>query len=140
VIRLVPAGEVDQVWPDIAEGMKEACRRCGDDVSVWHLFSWVRRSDALLFIAAADIGPEESQAALVVRPEQWGGRPVLRILALTGWDIDRWLPELAAHRDWPDMLGAKTVIFEGREGWKRKLPQARVVRSIYEVDMDNGRR
>ena len=137
MIRLVPAGEVDQVWPEIAEGMREACRRCGDDVSAWHLFSWVRRSDALLFAAMAD---GSIKAALVVRPEQWGGRQVLHILALTGWDIDRWLPELAAHRDWPDMLDIQTVIFEGREGWKRKLPQARVVRSIYEVDMDNGRR
>jgi hypothetical protein len=137
MIRLVPVAEVDQVWPAIAEGMAEACRRCGDDVTPWHLFSWVRRSDALLFVATAD---EQIKAALVVRPEQWGGRNILRILALTGWDIDRWLPELAAHRDWPDALDATSVVFEGREGWKRKLPKARVVRSIYEVDMENGRR
>ena len=118
--------------------MKEACRRCGDDVSPWHLFSWVRRSDALLFVR--DWPRTRSRRGWWCARSNGAAERSLRILALTGWDIDRWLPELAAHRDWPDALDVTSVIFEGREGWKRKLPKARVVRSIYEVDMENGRR
>ena len=61
--------------------MKEACRRSGDDLTPWFLLQSVRRGDALLFVAIAS---GAVKAALVCRPEVWGGRRVLRILALAG--------------------------------------------------------
>lgn len=131
-IHLVPTHEIDRVWPLLAEGMTEACRRGGDDLTPWHMFSQCRRSEALLFIAIAD---EEVKAGLVVRPEQWGNRQVLRILALCGWGIDVWLPWVTEYRDWPKHLDIKSVVFEGREGWKRVVPKARVLRTVYEVDL-----
>jgi hypothetical protein len=133
VIELVPVHAVDHVWPLIADGMQEACRRSGDDLTPWFLLQACRRSDALLFVASAG---DAVKAGLVCRPEQWGGKQVLRVLALTGWEMDAWLPALKSHRQWPAALDIKSVVFEGREGWKRLLPEARVVRSIYEVRID----
>jgi hypothetical protein len=131
LIHLVPLNEVDRVWPLLSEGLVEACRRGGDDLTAFDMLAQCRTGKAMLFVALAD---EEVKAGMVVRPELWGDRQVLRILALTGWGMDVWLPWLLGW-DWPKQVGIKTVIFEGREGWKRMVPNARVLRTVYEVDV-----
>ena len=133
-IRLVALHEIDAVWPLIATGMKEACRRSGDDLTPWFLLQSVRRGDVLLFVAITD---GALKAALVGRPENWGERRVLRILALAGADMERWLPSLSAHREWTDALGVQSVVFEGRPGWQRVAKNARVLRVTYEVKIDS---
>jgi hypothetical protein len=132
-IRLVALHEVDTVWPLIAEGMKECCRRSGDDLTPWFLLQAVRRGNALLFVMIAG---GLLKAALVCRPEVWGVRRVLRILALAGADMDAWLPALMAERTWRDALDVEAVVFEGRPGWQRVVKNARVVRATYEVKFD----
>jgi hypothetical protein len=129
-IRLVALHEIDAVWPLVAEGMKEACRRSGDDLTTWFLLQSVRRGDALLFVAIAD---GLLKAALMCRPEVWAERRVLRILALAGADMEAWLPALMAERNWRDALDVEAVVFEGRPGWQRVIKNARVVRATYEV-------
>jgi hypothetical protein len=131
-IHLVPLAEIDRVWPILAGGMKEAVRRGGDDLTVPYLFQQCRSGAALLFVAVAD---EEVKAGLVCRPEQWGSKRVLRILALCGWDVSDWLPTLRSYRTWPNALDVEAVVFEGRAGWKRVIPEARVLRSVYEVEL-----
>jgi hypothetical protein len=133
-IRLVALNEIDAVWPLIAEGMKAACRRSGDDLTPWFLLQSVRRGDALLFVAIAG---GALKAALVCRPETWGERRVLRILALAGADVEHWLPALSAHREWTDALGVQSVVFEGRPGWRRVVKNACVLRTTYEVKIDD---
>jgi hypothetical protein len=135
VICLVPVADIDKVWPALMDGIAEACRRCGDDVTPWHLLSWCRRSDALLFVA----WDGEVKAGLVVRPEQWGAEQVLRILTATGHEIDKWLPELEASDDWQKFVGNLPVIFEGRPGWQRKIPKARVQRVVYRMEANERR-
>lgn len=130
MICLVPVGEIDRVWPALNDGMTDGCRRCGDDLTAWDLFSQCRRSDALLFVWFDN----EIKAGLVVRPEQWGTEQVLRILMLTGHEIDKWLPQLEACDDWKKFVGNLPVIFEGRLGWQRKMPKARVLRVVYKLE------
>lgn len=137
MIHLVPVSEVDRAWMPIAEGMKEACRRGGDDLTVADLFRQCRTGHALFFVAFV---ADEIKAGLVCRPEMWGGKQVLRILALTGWDMDQWLPALTEYREWPLALDVKAVVFEGREGWKRVLKNVRVIRTVYEVELADGGR
>jgi hypothetical protein len=132
-VRLVALHEVDALWPLLAEGMKEACRRSGDDLTTWFLLQSVRRGDALLFVAIAG---GALKAALVCRPEVWGARRVLRVLALAGADMDAWLPMLMAERTWRDALDVEAVVFEGRPGWQRVVKNARLVRATYEVKFD----
>jgi hypothetical protein len=134
-LRLVGLHEIDTVWPLLAHGIKEACGRSGDDLTPWFLLQSIRRGDALLFVIVAD---GALMAGLVARPESWGGRQVLRILALTGQQMERWLPLLRAHRHWCEALGVEAVVFEGRPGWQRVVKGARVVRAIYEVELNDG--
>lgn len=136
MIRLCPVTDIDRVWPLLLDGMVEACRRFGDDISAWHLLQWCRRSDALLFCWFAD---EDIKAGIVVRPEQWGKEQVLRVLALTGHDMDEWAPHLGTCKEWQKFVGDMPIIFEGRPGWQRVLPGVRVLRTVYRWEPDNGR-
>lgn len=133
MISLVPLIHIDAVWPHIAEGMKKACTRAGGDITPDWLFEICRKGDALLFVAHEN---NAVMAGLVCKVENWSGRRVLRILAAAGWRMERWLPALRDYREWLQRLGVNQVIFEGRKGWERVLPRARVVRQVYEVDID----
>ncbi len=128
MIRLVRLYEIDDVWPHLLEGFAEACRRCGDDVSTWHLQMWLRRSDALLFVT------DGIKAGLIVRPEQWGEERVARVLSCTGRDMQEWLTDAIGSDVWRAHLGDLPIIFEGREGWKRAIPNARVLRVVYRIN------
>lgn len=133
MISLIPLSHVDQVWPHLSEGMKEACRRGGGDLTPDWLFAVCRKGDALLFVAHDDL---VIQAGLVCRVETWSGQRVLRILAACGWDMDQWLPAVREYREWLRNLDISRVVFEGRRGWQRAIPQARVLRQVYEVNID----
>lgn len=113
--------------------MKKACTRAGGDITPDWLFEICRKGDALLFVAHEE---NVVMAGLVCRVENWSGRRVLRIQAAAGWGLERWLPALRDYREWLQRLGVNQVIFEGRKGWQRVLPRARVVRQVYEVDID----
>lgn len=131
VLELVPLTHVDEIWQQIALGIEQACRRCGDDITGPYLFGECRAGRALLF-AMIDVG--RVNAALVCRVENWGGRRVLRILAATGRGMADWLDAITTHRLWPGHLACEKIVFEGRRGWERVLPEARVIRQTYEVD------
>lgn len=131
VLELVPLIHVDEIWQQIAPGIEQACRRCGDDVTAPYLFGECRAGRALLF---AIVEGGCVNAALVCRVENWGGRRVLRILAATGRGMAEWLNAITTHRLWPGHLACEKIVFEGRRGWERVLPEARVVRQTYEVD------
>lgn len=132
MITLVPLSHVDQIWPALADGMKEACRRGGGDLTPDWLFTVCRKGDALLFVAHDEL---EIQAGMICRVENWSGERVLRILAACGWDMGRWLPSVCDYREWLDSIGVAKVVFEGRKGWERAVPRARVLRQVYEVDI-----
>lgn len=127
-LRLVRTHEVDDVWPALREGMEEACRRCGDDVTAWHLLAWVRASNALLFVT------EGVTAGIIMRAEQWGNEMVARVIACAGRDLDDWLGDvLAPDAVWRQYLGDLPMVFEGRPGWGRVIKDAKVLRVVYRV-------
>jgi hypothetical protein len=128
MIRLVPIAGVDAIWPRIAAGMEECCRRSGGDITADWLFFGCRKGEALL--AVVEDG-DEIAGALIATPQYWDGRRVLRILALCGRDMASWLEELKAFRP---PLGIEKVIFEGRAGWSR-VPGVREVRRVYEAEL-----
>lgn len=136
MIRLAPLWEIDAIWPHIAEGMKECCDRSGGDITPDWLFMTCRRGEALLLLI--EDGDKRVLGALICRPEVWAGERVLRISGACGVEMARWIEELRAYREWPDMLGFSRAIFEGRKGWGA-VPGVRVIRQVYEVDIGNGR-
>lgn len=129
-VTLVPVANVDQVWQSVAQGLHHACMKTGGDCTASDLWQQCRAGTAFLVIAHDDSG---IRAASVWRAETWATGHKLRCLALYGRGIKDWFQDMektvkAIARD----CGATALVTEGREGWKRLLPNARKVRILYE--------
>lgn len=127
MIQLVPVLLVDTVWPQLIEGMSEACRRGGGQYTQDWLHSLCRKGEAYLVV---DLEGETVNAAVVCQNQVWSGKSVLYLLACCG----------RPYRPRPFIDFAKgnfsfdTIVFEGRKGWG-KLPGVRTVRHVFEMEV-----
>lgn len=140
MIRLASLFEVDAIWPHIAEGMKDCCERFTDDLTPDWVLTGCRQGNLFLFVFEEDAKGYTGKrilGALVARAENRQGKRALCILALTGFDMAKWLTDLRAF-SWPRDMGFEKLVFEGRAGLAYVMPDAREVRRVFEVDLENG--
>lgn len=137
-IGIATSAEVDVVWPHIAGRIQEACDLNGGDLSSGALWQMCRSGNAFL-VLVTDGG--EPIAALIMQFQNWSGKPVMRCLGIAGDRMAEWLP---MAKDFITRMamdgGAVSFVSEGREGWTKVFPEARKLRIVYEVEIDNGRR
>lgn len=132
-IRLSLAGvhEVDGVWPVVAEGMEKACRRTGGDQTAHHLWEICRSGAGFLVIAADDAG---LVGASVWQFQNWTSGKKLRCLALFGRDFASWVEDQRKFTmEMARVGGATSIVAEGRRGWERLFPEAKLLRQVYEA-------
>lgn len=128
---LPTVAEIDAVWPMITEGLGKSLQRSGGDMSLGSLYQQCGSgaARALIWIEGG-----AAKGACVVRPEVWEAGPRLRVLAMYGDAFAEWQGEgWAALHGLKLAFGAEAIIFEGRLGWARKAPGAKVIRALYEV-------
>lgn len=130
MITLVSVDRLDAIWPHVREALEHACRRTGGDLTSGDLWAMCRRSEAYLLIAHDG---ERMQAASVWKPENWSSGRKLRCLAVAGTGMKNWLqPMREEAAKLAKILGATAFVADGRTGWKRTFPKARVVRVVLE--------
>ena len=132
IINLVSLADVDEVFQTISARLERGLEKVTADRSVSDYWMMCRRGDAFL-ITASD---GEVKGAIIVQFQAWPHAKVLRILACAGWEMDRWLKDA---REYVGMIarhgGATSIITEGRAGWERVFPEAKKLRTIYEVNV-----
>lgn len=132
MIHLVSVGEVDRVWPLIAQGMDRGCRKARSFLSEADLHRACRMGQYSLHVATK--GGNITGAVVVnVYPSPWGR--TLEVIALTGHDLSGWARDLYEY-PWLKQTGIQRVIAEGRPGLGRLLAKyvpIRVVRHTYEM-------
>ncbi len=69
-------------------------------------------------------------AVAVTRLEDWSGESVLRIVCLAGVERKRWLHLIERLEDLARFNGVSRVMWEGRKGWARLLPDYQVERIV----------
>lgn len=127
-IQLVPVLMVDQIWPQVAEGLGKSLEYAPDMTLGW-LWTECRKGDAFLFIAHE----AEVSAASIWRFENWRDGPRFKCLALYGKNMKTWLEPMAdAVRLAAKHGGAVALAYEGRPGWER-LFNGKRIRAVYEV-------
>lgn len=124
--------EIDPIWPLISERLHKAFEKTGGDLTSGELWQMCRSGQAFLVVAFEET---ELKAAMIVQFQKWD-KPVLRCLAVVGFDMGAWL---AAGKEFIWNMakdnGAQSFVFEGREGWKVPLPEARRLRSTWEISL-----
>lgn len=129
-VTLVPLHLVDGVWPSVKDGFQRASDRFGGDLSVGDLWQLCRSGNAFLFVVHDD---QTVAAATAWRPELWGSGPKFRCLALYGTNMADWMPELHEKvKQTAVQCGATSLMSDGRAGWQKVFPKAKVLRMVYE--------
>lgn len=106
---------------------------CAPDLSLPFLWSGLRAGSLQLWLAGSS--EDGHVAAQFTRLEEWDGVAAMRIIGTASDDSAAWF------RLWPEFrlaakaMGAARIVFDGRDGWARKIPQAKSLRTIYEVEI-----
>ena len=129
-VSLVPVGSVDQIWPVLREGLQRSLLKTGGDMVPGDLWCAVRSGVAFLIVAHEG---NEILGASIWRQETWQSGVKLRCLALYGVGMKSWIGDMKdmAVRIARD-CGATSLVSEGRAGWQKVFPAARVLRLLYE--------
>jgi len=128
-IAIAALFEIDPIWPLISERLQKAFEKTAGDLTSGELWQMCRSGQAFLVVAFEEA---ELKAAMIVQFQKWD-KPVLRCLAIVGFDMAQWLE---AGKEFIERMtkdnGAKSFVFEGREGWKVPIPEAKRLRVTYE--------
>jgi hypothetical protein len=130
---LVACPVVDQVWPFVTYGFQHACDKTGGGYSSEHFWSLCRSGQAYLIIVTDG---EHVIGASVWQFQDWSSGKKFRCLCLYGERSEDWDDQLfQLAKQYAQQGGAKTIVWGGRPGWKRRMPTARVIQMIYEMEL-----
>lgn len=130
--EVVPVWQVDSTFEHVASGLERSCKRSGGDLTASYLFEQCRSSSALLVVASDDT---RIVGAVVLRFENWTGKSVLRTLGLWCSQKGAWESLNTKTHEIGKLYGAKSLVAEGRKGWERRYPNAKILRQLYEVTL-----
>lgn len=130
VIGPLTTAQVDQFWHGLAPGFQRCIDRGGGDLTLAELWQGCRRGDWFLLVAHEG---DTILGASIWRPQVWQDGMKLRCLGLFGTNFKKWADDMrtvatAVARD----CGATAFVTDGRPGWARFFPKAKVLRIVYE--------
>jgi hypothetical protein len=136
-VSLVPVVNVDSFWPSLREGFQRALLKTGGDLTTGDLWVQCRNGSAFLLVASNHVKSNMDEMTLVGasiwRPDTWQSGRKLRCLALYGSGMNNWIDDMRAlAADIARNCGATSLVSEGRLGWQRIFPKAKVLRALYE--------
>lgn len=128
-LYLVGLLDMDRVFPLVADFMASSYKTFGN-VAPHDLYRMCCTRQAFMFVDVL----ETPRNAVVCALETRGGETVLNVIAMGGKGGENWKSMFAEICDFGKRFGASRTRFNGRKGWQKVLPQARVVGFIYEVE------
>lgn len=132
-IAIASNAEVDALWPIFAERLQLACEKTGGDISSGDLWQMCRSGNAFLLIVSAN---GDFVAALIMQFQKWTAKQVMRCLGIVGTDMELWMPMAKTFiSNMAREGGATSFVAEGRDGWSAIFPEAKKLRTTYEVSL-----
>jgi len=121
---------IDGLWPHLREGFQRATMKTGGDLETGEL--WVQCRNGSAFLLIAHDGDKIAGASIWI-PQTWQTGRKLRCHGLFGVNMMDWIYEMKAlaeqlARD----NNCTSLVSEGRLGWSKIFPRARVLRQLYE--------
>ena len=128
----MPLAELDRAWPLVEAMIADACARAGL-FSAASVLKWLQADEMQLWLAGRVVdGKPVVDAVAVTEMLQFEFAKAFKVFLVTGNDLDRWLPHLAAMEAWAKEMGCTRVIHEARKGYARKLRDYRLTHVILE--------
>lgn len=133
-ITLVAPGNVDAVWPHIAEMVADAVQKHNTDASAGDYWTGSRTGNFFLIVAH----DEKPVAATFWRFETWNSGPVLNNLLTSGEPhrADEWIPDCREFVNGMALAnGVKSFVWRGPRGWKQFFPDAEAITCNYRMEV-----
>lgn len=137
-IEPVTIPEIDETWPHIAGAMEAGCEKMGGGITHDWLWGECRTSRSYLLVIR-DETTRAITAAVVISPQNWKGRRILRVQGACGVSVVDWVDKFTKNPFWPNYFGCKEIYFDGPRAWKKHIPEARIYACKYVMEVpENG--
>lgn len=133
-VSLVPVPNVDQFWPHLREGFHRSVMKTGGDIETGDLWIKCRSGEAFLLVAHETTHETPNiVGSSIWMPQTWQTGRKLRCLALYGTGMTGWIQDMhAMAKRLAIDSGATALVSDGRPGWAKIFPEAKVLRNLYE--------
>lgn len=127
----VPHASVESAWLD-ALPLIVKIADSAPDLTLSALWSILRGGGGELWLAGSCDGHE---AAAITALKPWGTQTAAFVYGVASNDSRAWRSVIPAFEAALKARGADIIIMEGRKGWARVFPEARVIRQTFEVKL-----
>jgi hypothetical protein len=138
-VSLIPVNNVDAIWPHLREGFHRAVMKTGGDIETGDLWVQCRNGSAFLLVAHVNSSMDEMTlvGASIWTRQTWQTGRKLRCLALYGSGRADWIQDMKALAErLAKDNGCTSLVSDGRVGWSRIFLKARVLRQLYEEEIE----
>ena len=117
-IALVSPDDVHVIWPLILEYVEEVISHSQGEVTSESFYEELTSGSMQLWVS---IEGKEVLACMITQIAPYPDKRVLRIIALGGVEMDKWISFLPDIEHWAMNLGCTSLEAWGRKGWLRVL-------------------
>lgn len=128
---VIATQNIPEVWPHIVHLIEKGCEVSGE-LDPEQLRERTLAGELWLWLGLR--GDEPLMAALV-RLERWRNGDTARILILAGKEMDEWFKFFDEFKRRAKAIGMKRIVFEGRRGWLKLLPDFTETRIVAEMEL-----
>ena len=117
-IALVSPDDVDVVWENIAPHIRQVINKSEGEATIDDYYEHIANAAMQLWVAIED---KDILACMVTQIAPYPSKRVLRIIALGGVDMERWIDFLPDIEHWAMGMGCTSLEAWGRKGWLKVL-------------------
>jgi len=117
-IALVSPEDVSVVWPSILEYIEEVVSHSQGEATSENFYEDLTSGSMQLWVS---IEGKEVLACMITQISPYPNKRVLRIVALGGVEMDKWIQFLPDIEHWAMNMGCTSLEAWGRKGWLRVL-------------------
>ena len=117
-IVLIHPDDIDTVWESILPYMEEVVSHSQGEATSDHYYEELSSGSMQLWAAVEE---EELLACMVTQIAPYPNKKVMRIIALGGVEMDKWIQFLPDVEHWASSVGCTALEAWGRKGWLKIL-------------------
>ena len=117
-IALVSPEDVHVIWPSILEYVEEVVSHSQGEMTSENFYEELTNGSMQLWVS---IEGKEVLACMITQIAPYPNKQVLRIIALGGVEMDKWIQFLPDIEHWAMNIGCTALEAWGRKGWLRIL-------------------
>jgi len=117
-IAMISPDDIDVVWDHISEYIQHVVDHSRGEATLEDYYEHISTGDMQLWVA---ISKNDILACMVTQIAPYPSKRVLRIIALGGIEMERWLEFLPDIEHWAMNMGCTSLEAWGRKGWLKIL-------------------